>query len=401
MKNSGYLNALIALLCLSVLMTLTSCQGAEHQSDHFAAQPGESAEDFKKEGIKADTEDSEVIEENAPETPNLPETQETGIPQESQESQKDFRAQYIGRTVGDVVQDLGDEYVVDYYEGSTMICYPDGLWFLFGSTEDAITDDLIIRQMISWEQYPAVYELTGCMTYPEIVDAVQGEVEIPQPDYYYSLVDEEWEYTLAFTYHEYCVSYTWLDDPETTPSIFMWVWKQDVEFLKLDDPPESPAPPGEPDFDSEPPEPEDEGELFCGPGWFEGVMGSKFYVPDGFIQQDFTPALGHDYLFENAELDMSISVHEMTFMMLGVDSSTMVDEYASREADGSVTYATSGNDFYVVSGYYDPEGDSTIYYSRVDYDDTFRYEVEFLYPSSQAEKGEEVLLEFLKNYSIS
>lgn len=342
-----------------------------------------------------DAEKSKVDEEKPPNMSDLPAVQD------SQEPQPDFRAQYIGKTVGDVVQDLGNEYVVDYYEGSTMICYPDGLWFLFGSVEDTITDDLIIRQMISWEQYPAVYELTGCMTYPEIVDTVQGELEIPQPDYHYVEAEDLWEYTLSFTYCEYDLAYFWLNDPEDDPADFIYVLKHDVDTVAPNNPPVNPAPPDEPDLDSEPPEPEGEGELFCGPGWFEGVMGSKFYVPEGFVQQDFTPALGYYYSFKNDELNMSISVHELTFEMLGIDSSAMVDEYTSREADDSVTYAASGDDFYVVSGYYGPEGDATIYYSRVDYDDTFRYEVEFLYPNSQAKEGEEILLEFLKNYSIS
>lgn len=394
MKSYGYSKILIVIFCLFALLILSSCQKPQHKTTP-EVQPAVSTEDFEDEEVKIDAETSNVDEEKSPDVSDL-----LAI-QDSQEPQPDFRAQYIGKTVGDIVQDLGNEYVVDYYEGSTMICYPDGLWFLFGSVEDTITDDLIIRQMISSEPYPAVYGLTGCMTYPEIEEAVGSESKIPQPDYYYSLVDEAWEYTLAFIYHEYCVSYTWLDDPETTPSIFMGVWKQDVEFLKPDDPPENPDPPNEPDFDSEPPEPEDEGELFCGPGWFEGVMGSQFYVPEGFVQQDFTPALGYYYSFKNDELGMSISVHEMTFEMLGIDSSAMVDEYTSREADDSVTYATSGNNFYVVSGYYDPERDATIYYSRVDYNDMFRYEVEFLYPNTWAEEGEEILLEFLKNYSFS
>jgi len=388
MKNSKF-KFLITLLFLLSLLILSSCQKPQSKPTP-ETQPTVSTEDFEEEEVKMDAEKSEVDEEKSSDISDLPEVQG------SQEPQPDFRAQYIGKTVGDVVQDLGNEYVVDYYEGSTMICYPDGLWLLFGSVEDTITDDLIIRQMISSEPYPAVYELTGCMTYPEIEEAVGGESKIPQPDYYYSLVDEEWEYTLAFTYHEYCVSYTWLDDPETTPSIFMGVWKQDVEFLKPDDTPENPDPPDEPEDDYDPPE--DEGELFQGPGWFEGVMGSRFYVPDGFVQQNIRPALGHYYPFKNDELDMTISVHEMTFMMLGVESSAMIDEYASRADDESVTYATSGDGFYVVSGCYE---NGNIYYDRVDYDDAVRYEVSFQYPASEADEGEEILLDFLKNYSIS
>lgn len=391
MKNWRYLKIVIALLCLT--MVLSACQGTEHPPKNPETQAGASAEDFTEEEPNGDTEDAGASEENPPDISLLPETEE------SPEPQSDFRAQYIGRTVGDVVQLLGNEYTVDHYEGSTMIGYPGNLWFLFGSTEDTITDDLIIRQMITSEQYPAVYELTGSMTYPEILDAVDEETDIPQPASYYSEADDENYYTLEFTYREYHLLYTWLDDPENTPSASVYVLKQDVESMKPVDSQLTPESPEKPDRDND--LSGNENDLFCGPDWFEGVMGSRFYVPDGFVQQDITPAIGHYYLFKNDELDMSISVHEMTFMMLGIDSTAMVDEYTSRESDDSVTYAASGENFYVVSGQHEQTEDTMIYYDRVDYDDMFRYEVSFQYPASQSEEGEKILLEFFKNYSVS
>ena len=88
-------------------------------------------------------------------------------------------------------------------------------------------------------------------------------------------------------------------------------------------------------------------------------------------------------------------------MMLGIDSTAMVDEYTSRESDDSVTYAASGENFYVVSGQHEQAENTMIYYDRVDYDDMFRYEVSLQYPASQSEEGEKILLEFFKNYSVS
>lgn len=396
MKYIRFLKSAIIFLSLGILAIFSSCSDAEHRSDPSQEMPPAIImPDPEEEQAKADidTENLEASEESQPE--DLSSLQQA---QESQKPQEDFYAQYIGKTVGDVVQGLGDDYITDYYEGSAMIGYPGNLWFLFGSAADTITDDLIIRQMIVSGQDPAVYGLAGSMTYPEIVEAVCEETEVPTPDFYYSLMDDDWEYTTGFTYRGYYLIYTWLEDPENALSTSVWVTKQDVDASKPNDQPANPEPPKEPDRDDLP---EDEMELFCGPGWFEGVMGSRFYVPDGFVQQDFAPAVGHYYSFKNIDLDMSISVQEMTFMMLGVESSAMLDEYTSRAASDGVTYATSGGNFYVVSGCYSADENSTIYYNRVDYDDMFRYEVDFQYPTGQEEEGEKILLEFLKNYSCS
>lgn len=94
---------------------------------------------------------------------------------EPDEEEAPFLASYIGKTGGDVVRDFGDEYETGYYEGSTFITYPDDFSFLFGTAVDEVTDDLIIRQMMAAGQWPVVYDLTGSMTYSEIVDAVGGE----------------------------------------------------------------------------------------------------------------------------------------------------------------------------------------------------------------------------------
>lgn len=93
---------------------------------------------------------------------------------EPDEEEAPFLASYIGKTGGDVVRDFGDEYETGYYEGSTFITYPDDFSFLFGTAVDEVTDDLIIRQMMAAGQWPVVYDLTGSMTYSEIVDAVGG-----------------------------------------------------------------------------------------------------------------------------------------------------------------------------------------------------------------------------------
>ena len=125
--------------------------------------------------------------------------------------------------------------------------------------------------MIASKQYPAVYGLAGSMTYLEIVAAVGEEAEVPMPDYYYSQIDDEWEYMIGFIYRGYDLLYTWLEDPENALSASVWVTKQDVDALKPNDQPANPDPPKEPDYDDLP---EQEPELFLGPEWFDGVMGT-------------------------------------------------------------------------------------------------------------------------------
>lgn len=394
MKNWECRKVTALFFSMCILIMFSSCNNTELPPDlKQETQPSITIMDSTEEETEADSENSAAPEEEMSNPVDFPEEQD------SQEPQENFLALYIGKTVGEVVQDLGDEYVVDYFEGSTMIGYPGNLWFLFGNTEENITDDLIIRQMIASGQRAAVYELAGSMTYSEIVEAVDEEADIPQPEYYYSEIDDSWTYSTSFIYRGYQLIYTWLEDPDDTLSASVIVFNLDVDIMPPIESASTRNPPKEPDNidDTQ----EEAADSFCGPGWFYGVMGSQFYVPDGFIQQDAIPALGQYYVFENAELDMSISVQEATYATFGFDSSEMADEYTSRKSGDSVTYAASGDNFYVVSGIYGSDSSATIYYNRVDYDEDFRYEVEFLYPASQAEECEEILLEFLINYLIS
>lgn len=302
---------------------------------------------------------------------------------------------YLGKTVGEAERDLGSYYSVDVYEGSTLIRYDlMGVCFLFGAVVDSVTDDLVIRQMFVTKRQPVLYTLMGAMTYPEIRKAVFGRAEVPAPENYFNYMSSEWEYSTSFSYRGYEVTYTWRDDPERTPSESVYVTKSDVELT----PPSVPAvPAGPPENTGRIDEPFASQGLFCGPGWFEGVMGSAFYVPEGFVQQgNEGPAAGsemHTYRFRNNALGMEISVFECTLLALPID---VAQEYAAASSADGVTYATSGNGYYVVSGYSDSE---TIYYTRVDYNESFYYNLDYRYPAANADACEEILLAFLSDYS--
>lgn len=336
-------------------------------------------------------------QEEAPavERDEAPEESDPGAEQEA------FLASYIGKTVSDVVEDFGDEYTVDYYEGSTIITYPDGFGFLFGITVDKITDDLVIRQVIAAGQRPVVYDLTGSMTYSEIVEAVGGEANVPPQDRFFSEIYQEWEIVIEFVYREYCLVYFWEDGSEESQSSFVQAFKLDVDPIATDPAPDSSSEEAPPDAETE--DPDDDGvrqELLEGPEKFEGVMGCKFNVPEGFTQQmDEGLVSGpgmYRYSFQSDQLDMNISVFECTFEALPITAADIPAEYQSASSAESVTYSASGTGYYVVSGYH---GDETVYYTRVDYNEDVYTSLDFVYPTENADACEKVLLEFLKDYT--
>lgn len=320
--------------------------------------------------------------------------------------QETFPASYIGKTVSDVVRDFGDEYVVDYFEGSTMIGYPDVLWFLFGTAVDTITDDLVIRQIMAAGRYPVVYDLTGSMSYSEIVEAVGEEAEVPPPERYFDEVYQAWETFTEFSYREYHLYYSWEGDTAERPTSFVHVYKLDVDSIVLG-PETGSASAGDTSAAGSLAENvKDDGagqgsqDFFEGPRQFEGVMGCKFNVPEGFTQQSDEglvrgPGM-YRYSFYSDELDMSISVFECSFEALPIGAEDVPQEYRSASAAEGVTYTTSGEGYYVVSGYH---GEKSIYYTRVDYDEGFYTSLDFEYHSDNADPCEKVLLEFLDGYS--
>lgn len=186
---------IMSLLTLAMVL-LASCGSGQTSPAPSRAEQSPSAQ--KQEEIPA-VDQNEVFEASKP-----------------SEDEELFLASYIGNTVGDAVRDFGDEYVMDYYEGSTIITYPDDFGFLFGTTVDTITDDLVIRQVVAVGQHPVVYDLTGSMTYSEIVETVGGETNVPPQDRFFNEIYQEWETVLEFTYREYRLIYFGEDGAENS-----------------------------------------------------------------------------------------------------------------------------------------------------------------------------------------
>lgn len=376
LKNTVWVRFAALLLCLGIL--LSACGG------------------------KAPSTESEPVTEPVMEP----------IPTDQEEADKaeTFLASYIGKTAGEVIESFGNDFIFDYDEGSDFIGYLDAessILFLFGGTVGELSDDLLIRQLSTNSTKPVVYQLYGAMTYPEIVENVNREIELEEPEHYFNELDGEWEYVLDFTYQEYELYYTWYDDPAVSPSVSVVVTMPGkVESIIPPEPAaEIPSEPSDHTADIDDAEYYDDlydpSAVFTGPRWFYGTMGSRFYVPEGFVHQPndyLMRSVGmHHYIFFNESLDMEILVFECTFAVLPVEISDMKAEYEELKAVDGVTYSASGKSYYVVSGY---RNDDEIYYYWTDYDETFYRRVEFSYPAEQSEICDKILVEFLEDYSF-
>lgn len=165
----------------------------------------------------------------APSTTQRPAAQtaaptETTAPAEQLSSPLEF----IGLNVADLLAFYGEEYTLDYLAGSTYILFPGSPLFLFGAYVENVTNDLVVRQVVSFDDLPLLDGLSGTMTYPELSSALGDAASLEEPAYYYNEMDEYYAYQLRFEYQDYSFVYTWLDDPMTADSYTVWVCHNDV-----------------------------------------------------------------------------------------------------------------------------------------------------------------------------
>ena len=69
-------------------------------------------------------------------------------------------------------------------------------------------------------------KLRGKMTYSELVNAISSEVTLERPTKFFSQIDNREEYILQFNYKGYDVDFTWLSDPYTNKSSYVYVSKR-------------------------------------------------------------------------------------------------------------------------------------------------------------------------------
>lgn len=137
---------------------------------------------------------------------------------------------FLGKTMEDVVERYGNEYSAGNYEGSTYIAYEDIATFFFGAIVEYPDNNAVINIISLSSSESLTGNLTGAMTYPELVDAVGEETKLEQPDYSYNEMEDYGYYSTEFVYQGYNVSYEWFEDPETNISTDVIVSKRADTF---------------------------------------------------------------------------------------------------------------------------------------------------------------------------
>ncbi len=126
----------------------------------------------------------------------------------------------LGKTMGDMVERYGSDYVAGSYAGSTCLFYEDIAGFDFCASIEYPDNNAVIHIIWANSSKPLIGNLTGNMTYPEILDAVGEEVSLEPPEYYYNLEVDDDAYSIGFEYQGYYIIYEWFEDPETHASAY-------------------------------------------------------------------------------------------------------------------------------------------------------------------------------------
>ncbi len=92
---------------------------------------------------------------------------------------------------------------------NVMLLFGEAIW------EEDLSGKETMKAFLSMCDYPLVDNLTGAMTYPELVDAVGDKAQVAPP-----VVNEaEGGYFTGFMYGEYELLYFWDENPDTEVSI--------------------------------------------------------------------------------------------------------------------------------------------------------------------------------------
>ncbi len=142
--------------------------------------------------------------------------------------------EYIGKDISDVVNDLGNTYIDEYWDGGHCYTYDDlGAMFFFDDVSRPSATEVYL--VVAYRDRDYGYGLSAEMTYPEIVSVASPFVSdvIPEPEGYYPYEtfedDDGYEYITSFMLDGLKYIYYWTEDPETHDSYMMDVWLPYVE----------------------------------------------------------------------------------------------------------------------------------------------------------------------------
>lgn len=131
---------------------------------------------------------------------------------------------YIGKTVSDVINSFGNGFSFEGYQGTSIMSYYDkGITFFLEKFSNNPSDSDKIIAVTSNNETKVFEKLSGKMSYSEIVNAIGSEITLSQPKKYFSQIDNREEYILQFDYKGYAVDFTWLHEPNTNKSTYVYV----------------------------------------------------------------------------------------------------------------------------------------------------------------------------------
>ena len=133
---------------------------------------------------------------------------------------------YIGRDISEVVNDLGNDYVDEYWDGGHCYTYNDlGICFFFDDTYRFSATQVF--SVYAWQDRDYGYGLSAQMTYPELVEAVAmfNTDTIPEPEGYHLYEDTSlpYIYSTQFVLDGLRYFIKWDDDPKANDSFLMSV----------------------------------------------------------------------------------------------------------------------------------------------------------------------------------
>ena len=128
-------------------------------------------------------------------------------------------------------------------------------------------------------------------------------------------------------------------------------------------------------------------------GWFTGVQGTEFIVPDGFVRLDESPSIGYQYTFWHPDYEIRIVVYEIAPGDIPEGAYETDCSIASRNPD--VTYFDQGGNWFVQSGY--NNNGEEIFYSKETMTDSGLKTLWITYPTAKREFGDPIAAGFEKN----
>lgn len=207
MKKALYFLLIALLLCLSVL--LTSCY--EITPDEPEPADRETVSETPTQEDVSTTTTTQPTPTFVPATTTTTRPTPTFVPATSTAPAEKPLTDYIGKTVADIKEEFGSNYLADGFEGATAIGYDSlRIFFILDSYYDNPPPSAKVVYAASTGSRKLLGALNGTMTYEELVSTLGTDIIKEKPEYW----ENYWEYNLIFSYKGYDFVYTWDNNPD-------------------------------------------------------------------------------------------------------------------------------------------------------------------------------------------